>query len=43
MLVLDCIFKTGGVDVPVVVIEARVESNGLVAEAADGFGDHSDR
>ena len=43
MLLLDCIFKTGSVDVPVIVIEARVESNGLFAEAADGFGDHSDR
>jgi hypothetical protein len=42
MLVLDCIFKTGGVDVPVIVIEARVESNRVIAEAADCFGDYSD-
>ena len=42
MALLECIFKAGSMDVAVVVIETRVESNRLFAEVAEGFSDRPD-
>jgi len=35
----DCIFKTGGTNVTIILRETRVESDCLFVEAADAFGE----